>query len=121
LDEDDDGDLVLTRNEDLNYCDDPENPALNPGNDLSPDGLTPLYLNNQQTGSVNINVYRANRISRTFLTLVVFNDITFQSVNSDESLTFQNFPMGRFETTIQQTINFTDGSISEDEAGNICQ
>jgi len=120
LDEDDDGDTVLTRYEDLNYCDDPENPALNPGNDINEDGI-PNYLNNTETGSVNIDVYKANRITRTFLTLIVFNDITFESVNSNESLTFQNFPMGRYETTLQQKINFTDGSIAEDEAENICQ
>jgi len=120
LDDDDDDDQVLTRNEDLNYCDDPENPLLRPDNDTNEDGI-PNYLNNTETGSVSIDVYNPNRITRTFLTLIVFNDITFESVNSNESLTFQNFPMGRYETTIEQKINFTDGSIAEDEAENICQ
>lgn len=114
LDNDDDDDGVLTNNEDLNYCDDPENPALNPGNDLNEDGV-PHYLNANETGSVSISVFKTNTITRTFLTQIVFNDITFQNVNSDESLTYQNFPMGRTESTSPQKIAFTDGSLSEDE------
>ena len=119
LDNDDDGDGILTRNEDINYCDDPENPALNPGNDLDANGV-PHYLNNTETSSVDINVFKSNTITRKFLTLIVFNDITFESVDSNESLTFQNFPMGRYETTLQETIPFSDGSMSEDDVGINC-
>jgi len=119
LDADDDGDGVNTINEDLNYCDDPENPALNPANDINEDGI-PNYLNADETGSVMIEVLRPNSISRTFLTQIVFNDITFQSVNSDESLTYQNFPMGRFEITQTRTIAFLDGSLSTEDTEVEC-
>ena len=118
-DNEDDGDGILTRYEDLNYCDDPENPALNPGNDLDEFGV-PDYLNNQQTGSVTIDILKPNRISRTFLTQIVFNDITFQNVNSDESLTYQNFPMGRIEITAQQILPFLDGSLSTEDTEVEC-
>jgi hypothetical protein len=120
LDTDDDGDAVLTINEDLNYCEDPENPALNPANDINEDGL-PNYLNPEATESVNINVVKVNDISRDFLTLVVFNDITFENQTNDESLTFTNFIMGRYQTTVSQDLIYDDTVISIDEAGNICQ
>ena len=119
LDNNDDGDAVLTINEDLNYCDDPQNPALNPTNDINVDGL-PHYLNNQETGSVNITILQSNVITRSFLTTIVFTDITFESVNSNESLTFQNFPMGRYEATVEQRIQFLDGSVSDDDTTIDC-
>lgn len=120
LDNDDDGDGVLTINEDLNYCEDPENPALNPGNDLNADGL-PNYLNPDISESVEVNVVKNNNISRTFLTQVVFTDITFENVNNDESLSFTTFIMGRFQTTVSQDLPYNDTVISQDEVDNICQ
>jgi len=121
LDNDDDGDGVLTINEDLNVCEDPENPALNPDNDLNADGLA-NYLNPDETGSVDINVVRENIISRSFFTQVVFNDITFDNVNNDESLTFTSFIMGRYSVSnVSQVVPFNDTVISEEEVGNICQ
>lgn len=120
LDDDDDGDGVLTINEDLNYCEDPENPGLNPANDLNVDGL-PNYLNPEATESVDINVVNVNDITRDFLTLVVFNDVTFENQNNSESLTFTNFIMGRYETSASQNLPFDDTVISIDEVENICQ
>jgi hypothetical protein len=121
LDDDDDNDNVATINEDLNVCEDPENPALNPANDLNADGL-PNYLNQDASESITINVNKNNTITRTFFTQVVFNDITFENRNNDESLTFTNFIMGRYTiNNVSQVLPFNDTVISEDEAGNICQ
>jgi len=120
LDNDDDGDGVLTINEDINVCDDPENPALNPGNDINADGLA-NYLNPDITESISINVVKENTINRSFLTQVVFNDITFENQNNDESLSFTSFIMGRYETSETQDLAFNDTVVSEDEAGNFCQ
>lgn len=124
LDNDDDGDLILTKNEDLNVCEDPENPALNPGNDQNDEEL-PNYLNPNAAESVNINIaniVKRNTVSRSFFTQVVFNDITFENVNNNESLTFTSFIMGRFTiNNVSQDLPFNDTVISEDEAGNFCQ
>ena len=120
LDDDDDGDGVLTRNEDLNACEDPENPALNPDNDLNADNLA-NYLNPEISESFEINVVKRNTINRRFFTQVVFNDITFRNTNTGESLSFTNFIMGRFQTTISQNLPFNDTVISEDDVENICQ
>ena len=120
LDDDDDGDGVLTRNEDLNACEDPENPALNPDNDLNADGLA-NYLNPEISENFEINVVKRNRITRTFFTQVVFNDITFENTNTGESLSFTNFIMGRFQTSESQNLSFNDTVISEDNVNNICQ
>lgn len=120
LDNDDDGDGVPTINEDINVCDDPENPALNPANDLNADGL-PNYLNPDISDSVEVNVIKANTITRSFITQVVFNDITFENQNNSESLTFTSFIMGRYSTTISQDLPFNDTVISEDDVNNICQ
>lgn len=120
LDDDDDGDGVLTKNEDLNACEDPENPALNPSNDLNADGL-PNYLNPDISDSIEINVVKANTISRSFFTQVVFNDITFENTANGENLRFTSFIMGRYQTTASQDLPFNDTVINEDEVGNICQ
>lgn len=120
LDDDDDGDDIPTRNEDLNACEDPENPALNPDNDLNEDGV-PKYLDNTATESIEINVVKRNNISRSFFTQVVFTDITFENQNSNESLSFTNFIMGRFQTSVTQDLEFNDTVISEDDVNNICQ
>ena len=120
LDNNDDGDGVLTRNEDLNACEDPENPALNPDNDLNADGL-PNYLNDQIEESFEINVVKANNISRRFFTQVVFNDITFENTANGENLRFTSFIMGRYEITTDQDLPFNDTVISIDEVNNICQ
>jgi hypothetical protein len=119
LDNDDDGDGVLTKNEDLNYCEDPENPVLNPGNDLNAEG--PLYLDENATESVSINVVKPNDINRSFFTLVVFDNITFENQNNQESLTFTSFIMGRYDTSAGQDLPFNDTVTSIDEVGNICQ
>lgn len=120
LDNDDDGDGVLTKNEDLNACDDPENPALNPDNDLNADGLQ-NYLNPEVSESFEINVVKRNRITRSFFTQVVFNDITFRNTNNGESLSFTNFIMGRFQTSASQDLPFNDTVTSEDDVDNFCQ
>ncbi|MGX1025130.1 hypothetical protein [Psychroflexus sp. MBR-150] len=120
LDNDDDGDGVLTKNEDLNACEDPENPALNPDNDLNADGLA-NYLNPNITDSFEVNVVKRNRITRSFFTQVVFTDITFENLNTGESLSFTNFIMGRFQTSASQDLPFNDSVVSEDEVSNICQ
>lgn len=125
LDADDDGDGVLTRNEDLNICEDPENPALNPGNDRNEQNL-PHYLNQDVDDSVDVNIdniVKTNTITRSFFTQVVFNDITFENVNNNESLSFTSFIMGRYTVNaIDQDLEFTDDAlITEDEAENFCQ
>lgn len=120
LDDDDDGDGVPTKNEDLNACEDPENPALNPDNDLNADGI-PLYLDSNATDSEEINVVKRNRINRSFFTQVVFTDITFENQNSQESLSFTSFIMGRFQTSVSQDLEFNDTVTSEDDVNNICQ
>ncbi len=120
LDNDDDGDGILTKDEDLNACDDPENPALNPNNDRNADGL-PNYLNENATDSFEINVVKRNRISRTFFTQVVFNNITFENSANGESLSFTSFIMGRFQVTDQQDLEYNDNFTSEDDVNNICQ
>lgn len=125
LDNDDDGDGLLTRNEDLNVCIDPENPRLNPGNDFNEQNLA-NYLNPEISEAVDINldnIVRANTIRRSFFTQVVFNDITFENVNNNESLTFTSFIMGRYNVSnVQQDLEFeNEDLISEDEAGNFCQ
>jgi hypothetical protein len=121
LDTDDDGDGTPTINEDLNVCIDPENPALNPDNDLNQDGL-PNYLNPAETGSVTVDVVKVNTISRSFFTQVVFNDITFENTNNSESLRFTSFIMGRYTVSnVNQDVPFNDTVISEEEAGNFCQ
>ena len=120
LDDDDDGDGVLTRNEDLNACEDPENPALNPGNDINADGLA-NYLNPEIAESFEINVVKANNISRSFFTQVVFNDITFENTANGENLRFTSFIMGRYQITVNQDLPFNDTVISEDDVDNICQ
>lgn len=119
-DNDDDGDGVLTLNEDLNVCIDPENPALNPTNDLNEEGLA-NYLNAAISESVDLNVVKVNTITLPYLTQVVFNDITFENQNSEESLTFTSFVMGRYTTSASQNLPFNDGIISEEDAGNFCQ
>jgi hypothetical protein len=120
-DDDDDGDGVITRYEDLNVCEDPENPALNPDNDTNADDLA-NYLNENATESLVIDVIKANSVTRSFFTQVVFNDITFENQNSDESLTFTNFIMGRYtRSNIEQVLEFNDTVVSEDDVDNICQ
>jgi hypothetical protein len=120
LDDDDDGDGIPTKKEDLNACEDPENPALNPDNDLNADGI-PLYLDDTATEIEDINVVKRNSITRSFFTQVVFTDITFENQNNNESLSFSNFIMGRFQTSTTQDLEFNDTVISEDDVNNICQ
>jgi len=118
-DTDDDDDNVLTINEDLNYCEDPENPALNPHNDVNAEG--PLYLDENATESVSIDVVNRNNVTRSFFTRVVFNGITFNNRNNDESLSYTNFIMGRYETSANQDLPFNDSVTSIDDVDNLCQ
>lgn len=120
LDNDDDADGVLTINEDLNVCIDPENPLLNPNDDTNADGL-PNYLNPDATDSEIVNVVKSNKVTRVFLTLVVFNDITFEKENSEESLSFTSFIMGRYENSVEQSLPFNDTVTSIEDVENICQ
>jgi hypothetical protein len=121
LDSDDDGDGIPTRNEDLNVCEDPANPALNPDNDANEDGLK-NYLNPEATEELTINFVKLNEISRSFFTQVVFNDITFENVDNNESLTFTSFIMGRYSVNnVDQIIEFNDSVMSEAEIGDFCQ
>lgn len=121
LDDDDDGDGVLTRYEDINVCEDPENPALNPNNDTNADNLA-NYLNPNATESLVVDIIKRNEVSRSFFTQVVFSDITFENQNSDESLTFTNFIMGRYSrSNVEQVLEFNDTVVSEDDVEDICQ
>ncbi len=121
LDSDDDGDGIPTRNEDLNVCEDPANPALNPDNDANEDGLK-NYLNPEATEDLTINFVKFNEIPRSFFTQVVFNDITFENVDNNESLTFTSFIMGRYSVNnVDQIIEFNDSVMSEAEIGDFCQ
>ncbi|WP_127845067.1 hypothetical protein [Psychroflexus aestuariivivens] len=94
LDEDDDGDGVITRYEDLNAFDNnPDEPILNPADDTNEFGL-PNYLNPDITESLVIDEFRENRITRTFRTQIVFNDITLKKVGSDQTITLSVLRMG---------------------------
>ncbi|MDR6302213.1 hypothetical protein [Mesonia maritima] len=109
LDSDDDGDGVLTRNEDLNAndnSDDPQEYILNPSDDDTNGNGIPNYLDPEDTLSEDINVVRANRVSRTFRTIVVAKDITMENTANGEEIILETLTIGRFQiSSTQEFIN----------------
>ncbi len=104
LDDDDDNDGVLTRFEDLNAFDSGnEEPIINPTDDVNADGL-PNYLNPDISESIEINAVRANEITRRFRVQIVFNDVTLNNVNNDQTVTISRLNMGFIETTTQENL-----------------
>jgi len=103
LDEDDDGDGILSRNEDLNAADNitAENPDfdLNPSNDDTNQNGIPNYLDPLDTGSLEVNQFKANELSRTFTSLVIAENISLKSTSNDEVITLETLILGKFQTT----------------------
>jgi len=104
LDADDDGDGIISRYEDLNAFDNnPDEPILNPADDTDEFGL-PNYLNPDVTESLVIDEFRDNRISRSFRTQIVFNDITLEKVGGDQTITLSVLRMGYIEVSSNDEI-----------------
>lgn len=98
LDEDDDNDGVISRYEDLNAfdeLDDDGNPILNPRSSTNEEGI-PNYLNPEATDQLVIDLYRPNRISRTFTVLVVLNDVTLVREDGEQSITLSTLTLGNY-------------------------
>lgn len=98
LDEDDDNDGVISRYEDLNAfdeLDDDGNPILNPRSSINEEGI-PNYLNPDATDQLILDLYRPNRISRTFTVLVVLNDVSLVQRDGEQTITLSSLTLGNY-------------------------
>lgn len=98
LDEDDDNDGILTRNEDLDM-------DLNPRNDgIGGSDQLPNYLDPQAVQEVIVDELREYKISRSFRTRFVANDLTMKKTGSDESITLEVLILGYLEVSAEKVL-----------------
>lgn len=106
LDEDDDGDGVITRYEDLDaydILDDDGNPTLNPRSDTNADGV-PNYLNPDVADELVVDLYRPNRISRTFNVQIVLQNVSLIRDDGQQSITLSTLTLGTYRITDDNVI-----------------